>query len=34
MQPRTRDFLAAGLLAIVLIALVAMIFIAGLPKAA
>ena len=34
MEPRTRDFLAAGLLAIVLIALVAVIVAGNIPKAA
>ena len=34
MEPRTRDFLAAGLLAIVLIALVAVIVAGNIPNAA
>ncbi len=34
MEPRTRDVLAAGLLAIVLIALVAVIVAASIPKPA
>jgi hypothetical protein len=32
MEPRTRDFVAAGVLAIVLIALVAVIVVGSLPK--
>ena len=34
MEPRTRDFLAAGVLAIVLIALVAVIVVGSIPKPA
>ena len=34
MEPRTRDFVAAGLLAIVLVALVVVIVAGNIPKAA
>jgi hypothetical protein len=34
MEPRTRDFLAAGLLAIVLVALVVVLVVGNIPKAA
>ena len=34
MEPRTRDFVAAGLLAIVLVALVVVIVVGNIPKAA
>ena len=34
MEPRTRDFLAAGVLAIVLIVLVAVIVVGSIPKPA